>query len=83
MMNGKETYKKIAEALPWEIQSALLAIRDAGDDTGAVEEIYFAMPTDVYFAIRGLCLVTEWDEDNRTGMKLTSAGRHLVEYCSC
>lgn len=83
MMNGKETYKKIAEALPWEIQSALLAIRDAGDDTGAVEKIYFAMPAPVYVAMIELCLISEWSEKKRAGMKLTTAGRHLVDFCSC
>lgn len=83
MLNGKETYSKIAASLPWEIQSALLAIRDAGDDTGAVEEIYFAMPAPVYVATLELCLITEWSEKKRAGMKLTTAGEHLVNYCTC
>ena len=82
-MNGKETYKKIAESLPWEIQSALLAIRDAEEDPIKIEHIYQEMPPVIYIAMIELCLITEWSEAKLTGMKLTSAGKHLVEFCSC
>lgn len=82
-MTGPETYKRVAEALPWEIQSALLSLRDCGDDTAAIEEFYYKIPILTYSAMIELCLITEWNEKTRSGMKLTTAGQHLVNYCTC
>ena len=43
-MNGPATYKAIAEALPWEIQSALLSIRDDGlTPENIPDQIYIAL----------------------------------------
>lgn len=82
-LNGPETYRRIAEALPWEIQTTLLALRDYQDDPGARENLYMKMPQEVYIAILQLCLATEWDEEIRSGLKLTTAGKHLADYCTC
>ena len=83
MKTGPETYKAKAEALPWEIQTGLLCLRDAGDDPAAIENVFYKMPTEVYIAMIELCLMTRWDEVTRRGMKLTTAGMHLAEYCTC
>ena len=83
MMNGPATYKAIAEALPWEIQTGLLSIREAGDDTGAKENLFYKMPAAVYIAMLELCLITEWSETKRRGLDLTTAGEHLVNFCTC
>ena len=82
-LKGPETYRKIAEALPWEIQSALLDLRDCQDDPAATEELFFKMPTTVYIALQELCLAGPWHEEKRSGLALTSAGKHLAEYCTC
>lgn len=82
-LNGPETYRKIAEALPWEIQSTLLALRDCQDDPAATEELFYKMPTTVYIALQELCLAGPWYEEKRSGLALTSAGKHLAEYCTC
>lgn len=82
-MTGPETYKRVAEALPWDIQSALLSLRDCGDDPAAIEDFYYKVPILTYCAMIELCLVTEWNETTRSGMKLTTAGQHLVNYCTC
>lgn len=79
MMNGEETYKKIAEALPWEIQSALLSIRFYGDDQEEQESLYQQTPVPLYCALVELCLV----KDNGGYFELTTAGRHLVDFCTC
>lgn len=82
-LTGPETYRKIAAALPWEIQSTLLALRDCQDDTAATEELFYKMPTTVYIALQELCLAGPWYEEKRSGLALTSAGKHLAEYCTC
>lgn len=82
-LNGADTYRRIAEALPWEIQSTLLALRDCQDDPAATEELFYKMPTTVYIALQELCLAGPWYEEKRSGLALTSAGKHLAEYCTC
>lgn len=82
-MNAKETYKKIAEALPEKVQAALLFIRDNEEDLAEIESIYLDMPMNVYFCMVELGLVTDFNETTRSGMLLTKAGRHLVNYCTC
>jgi hypothetical protein len=41
------------------------------------------MPPVVYIAMLELCLITEWSETKRCGMELTTAGKHLADYCTC
>lgn len=82
-INGPETYKAIAEVLPWEIQTGLLSLRDADGDPAETERVFNKMPTTVYIAIQELCLATPWDAVTHRGLKLTSAGKHLAEYCTC
>lgn len=72
-MNGKETYKKLAEALPWEIQSALLAIRDEGGAN---------FPNVIYYALYELQLIEE-EKPGDTELRLSKLGNHLVDYCTC
>ena len=82
-IKGPETYKAIAEVLPWEIQTGLLSLRDAEDNPAEIEKVFKKMPTTVYIAIQELCLATPWDTITRRGLKLTTAGKHLAEYCTC
>jgi hypothetical protein len=78
MMNGPATYKAIAEALPWEIRSALLSIRD---DELTMNDIPWKIPVQVYIAIFELQLITE----DKIGdmLRLSRLGKHLVDYCTC
>ena len=78
-MDGQNTYRKIAEALPYELQAALLTLRDTED----IKRIYRMMPPVVYIALVELCLVTPWDAIRETGLQLTTAGAHLVNFCTC
>lgn len=73
MINGPETYKAVAEALPYEIQSALLAIRDDGL-TGTM------IPDQLYIALYEMQLI---EETNRWSLSLSRLGKHLVDYCTC
>lgn len=75
MIDGPRTYKAVAEALPYEIQSALLAIRDDGLTTANV-------PDQLYIALYELQLI---DADGETGanLRLSRLGKHLVDFCSC
>lgn len=73
MMNGPATYKAIAEALPWEIRSALLSIRDEGMTTEQ-------MPLSIYAALYEMMLV---ESDGETKLRLSRLGKHLVDYCTC
>lgn len=75
MITGPETYKAIAEAMPYEIQSALLAIRDDGL-TGTM------IPDQLYIALYEMQLI---DADGETGanLRLSRLGKHLVDYCTC
>ena len=82
-LNGPETYRAIANVLPWEIQTGLICLRDAENDPAEIEKVFNKMPTTVYIAMQELCLATPWDTVTRKGFKLTSAGKHLAEYCSC
>lgn len=82
-INGTETYKAIADVLPWEIQTGLLSLRDAEDDPAAIENIFNKMPTTVYIALQELCFATPWDTVTHHGLKLTTAGKHIAEYCVC
>lgn len=79
MISGPETYKAIAEALPYEVQSALLSIRDNDDDQETQESLYQKTPVPLYCALIELCLV----KDNGGYFELTTAGRHLVDFCTC
>ena len=72
MIDGKTTYKAIAEALPYEIQSAMLSVRDD-------EPAQANMPPVLYTALYELMLI-EGDGEN---MRLSRLGEHLVNYCSC
>lgn len=57
--------------------------KEADDDAVAIENVFNKMPTTVYIAMQELCLATPWDLVTRRGLKLTSAGKHLAEYCTC
>lgn len=74
-LNGPETYKAIAEVLPWEIQSALLAIRDDGLTTERI-------PDKIYIAMHELQLI-EADGETGANLRLSRLGKHIVDYCSC
>ena len=74
-MNGNETYKKLAEALPWDLQSALLAIRDDGLTTSQIPDL-------VYIALYELQLI-EADGEEGQNLRLSRLGKHLVDYCTC
>ena len=74
-MNGPTTYKAIAEALPWEIQSGLLSIRDDGLTTKDI-------PFQVYIAMHELQLI-EADGETGENLRLSRLGNHLVDYCTC
>lgn len=80
-LNGPATYRAIAQALPYGIQSTLLSIRSTEDEgtAEARDSLYRRMPIAIYCAIIELCLV----EEDTNGLKLTTAGRHLADYCSC
>ncbi len=82
-INRPETYRAIAEALPWELRTTLLAIRDAQDDREALEKLYKEMPHSVYFLLIELCYTSEWNEARCSGLYLTKVGKHLAEYCTC
>ena len=82
-INVKETYEALAKALPWELQTTLLSLRDAQGDNEALRKLYYEMPTIVYCALQELCLITVWCDYKNEGMKLTTAGEHLVKYCTC
>lgn len=75
MINGNETYKAIAEALPWEIQSAMLAIRDEGLTTDKVPDV-------IYIAMHELQLI-ESDGETGENLRLSRLGNHLVDFCEC
>ena len=75
MINGPETYKAVAEALPYEIQSALLAIRDDGLTTPKV-------PAKIYIAMWELQLINA-DGETGANLRLSRLGKHLVDYCTC
>ena len=72
-MNGKETYKKLAEALPYELQSALLSIRDAGMTFSKIPQL-------IYIALYELQLIEVTEGQN---LSLSRLGNHLVDYCTC
>lgn len=73
MVKAEKMYEDLAEVLPYEIQSTLLAIRDSDD----LQKLYNDMPVAVYFAMRELSLIEGED------LKLTNLGKHLVNYCTC
>lgn len=72
MKDLNEICKAIAEELPWEIQSALLAIRD---DKITVDKI----PDGIYSCMNELQLI-DTDGEN---VWLSRLGRNLVDHCSC
>ena len=73
MINGPETYKAVAEALPYEIQSALLAIRDEGRVN---------LPNEIYYALYELQLIEE-EKPGDEELYLSKLGNYLVEFCTC
>lgn len=75
MINGNETYKKLAEALPWEIQSTMLAIRDDGLTTDKIPDV-------IYIAMHELQLI-EADGEVGENLRLSRLGNHLVDFCTC
>ena len=81
-MNGNETYRLLAEALPYELQSALLSIREVHDDHEANKALFEKMPTPTFVGLVELCLIENPDIWNPQ-WQLTTAGKHLVEYCTC
>ena len=77
-MNAQTTYKAIAEALPWEIQSGLLSIRD---DNLTMKDIPWKFPVMIYVKMFELQLI---EVDNATGtINLSRLGNHLVDFCTC
>ena len=81
--NGPELYKRVAESLPWGLQTALLTIRDYQDNPEMLEQTYELMPLCVYYGLTELGMVTNWNEEKKTGFKLTKAGKHIVSFCTC
>ena len=75
MINGPETYKTIAEALPWEIRTAVLTIRDYGLTSDKI-------PDQIYIALYELQLI-EADGETGANLRLSRLGKHLVDYCTC
>lgn len=75
-MNGQETFKKIAEALPYEIQSALLSIRD--DENVTARNI----PEVVFYALCELTLIEQPQSDEEI-VQLSKLGSRLVDFCTC
>ena len=73
MMNGPATYKAIAEALPWEIQTTLLSIRDEGIGRESI-------PLVIFTALYELQLIEDANADEPS---LSRLGKHLVDYCTC
>ena len=72
-LNGPATYRAIAQALPWKIQSALLAIRDEGRVN---------LPNEIYYALYELQLIEE-EKPGDEELRLSRLGKHLVDYCTC
>ena len=75
MINGPRTYKEVAQALPYEIQATLLAIRDDGLTTKKI-------PSQIYIAMHELMLI-EADGETGANLRLSRLGNHLVDYCTC
>lgn len=74
-MTLPELYKTMAKALPYELQSALLAVRDTDDLNRTVAN----MPDDTYFGLLALGLISELGGV----VALTKVGSRLVNYCTC
>ena len=74
LLEVEKMYKDLAEVLPYEIQSALLAIRDSDD----LIKLYNDMPVAVYYSLRELSLIEEGEN-----IQLTKLGKHVVNYCTC
>ena len=72
-LNGPATYKAIAEALPWEIQSTLLSIRDEGIARKSI-------PLVIFTALYELQLIEDANADEPS---LSRLGAHLVPFCTC
>lgn len=72
MQDLNEICKAIAEVLPWEIQSALLSIRDDGLRPDEI-------PNPMFNYMKELSLF----EKTERGIKLSRLGRNLVDHCSC
>lgn len=72
-MKGYEMYEKMAEALPWEVQSLLLAVRD--EEGLRIDKI----PDLLYFMAYELMLI----EPEGDFVILTRLGNHLVNHCTC
>lgn len=75
MITGPETYKAIAEALPWEIQDAVLTIRDQ-------EVTQHEVPRVTYIALYELQLIEEPAREF-DALQLSRLGNHIVDYCCC
>ena len=75
MQDFNEICKAIAEVLPWEIQSALLAIRDDGLTADKI-------PNGIFINMNELQLI-ETDGQNRDNIRLSKLGRNIVDHCSC
>lgn len=72
MQDLNEICKAIAEELPWEVQSALLSIRDDGLRPDEI-------PNPMFNYMKELSLF----EKTESGIKLSKLGRNLVDHCSC
>lgn len=75
MITGPETYKAIAEALPWEIQDAVLTIRDQ-------EVTQHDVPKVTYIALYELQLIEEPQREFNP-LELSRLGKHIADYCTC
>lgn len=75
MINGPRVYKEMAQALPYELQATLLAIRDDGLRTVNV-------PPQIYIMLYELQLI-EADGETGENLRLSRLGNHLVDFCTC
>lgn len=82
-IKGQDVYMKVAESLPWEMQTALLTIREYQEVPAMLEKIYKQMSSNVYIGLTELLLITNWDEASKRGLQLTKAGKHIANFCTC
>ena len=75
MINGPETYEAIAEALPWELQDAVLTIRGQGVTQHEVPRV-------TYIALYELMLIEE-PQREFDALQLSRLGNHIADYCCC
>lgn len=85
-INESETYEAIANVLPWEIRTVLLSLRDTEQqcDWDRINKLCAEISDSVYSMLVELCLIEYKDKEHPgENIRLTSAGEHLADYCTC